>query len=362
MTEQMNLLPALTWNHLNVNHAPKEAALPEPPAEGWGQADTVWDPLPDGVTDLPEIPEICQTITGGAGRSILEFVRNNANVRRVLRVSGRSEMPLLLTHTLTKECHAAISDIVIHAERGSCLTLVEVVRGAENAGGIAVSLLRVYAEEGSHVRLIQLQMLSDDSRRWSSVGVIEETDAKVELHRAELGGNLAVCGSLAKLIGRRSEYDTHTIYFGNDNAILDFSDVSGHSGRETVSEIHAAGALAGRSKKTLRGTIDFRRGAVHAVGHESEDVLLLSPEVRNRTAPLILCGEEQVEGQHAATAGRVDEDILYYMASRGLGEVEAKRLMIMARFAPVLDQIPLPNLKCEITDFIERRLSRCAGI
>ena len=78
--------------------------------------------------------------------------------------------------------------------------------------------------------------------------------------------------------------------------------------------------LTGSADKILRGTVDFQRGAKRGVGHESEDVLLFSPSARNRTAPLILCGEEEVEGQHAASVGRLDENKLYYLRSRGLSE------------------------------------------
>ena len=98
--------------------------------------------------------------------------------------------------------------------------------------------------------------------------------------------------------------------------------------------MHTAGVLTGNADKILRGTIDFRRGAKRGVGHESEDVLLFSPHARNRTAPLILCGEEEVEGQHAASIGRLDEAKLYYLRSRGLSEAQARRLMVDARFAP----------------------------
>lgn len=61
-------------------------------------------------------------------------------------------------------------------------------------------------------------------------------------------------------------------------------------------------------------------------------MLLFSPNARNRTAPLILCGEEEVEGQHAASVGRLDENKLYYLRSRGLSEAQARRLMVDARF------------------------------
>ena len=69
-----------------------------------------------------------------------------------------------------------------------------------------------------------------------------------------------------------------------------------------------------------------------------------APHARNRTAPLILCGEEEVEGQHAASIGRLDEAKLYYLRSRGLTEAQARRLMVDARFAPAIEKIPLAAL------------------
>ena len=102
--------------------------------------------------------------------------------------------------------------------------------------------------------------------------------------------------------------------------------------------------------------MDFRRGAKRGVGHESEDVLLFSPTARNRTAPLILCGEEEVEGQHAASIGRLDEEKLYYLRSRGLSEAQARRLMVDARFAPAIEKIPLEALREEVRTEAARRL------
>ena len=138
--------------------------------------------------------------------------------------------------------------------------------------------------------------------------------------------------------------------------MLDYNDVSVHTAKDTLCEMHTAGVLTGRASKILRGTIDFRRGAKRGVGHESEDVLLFSPEARNRTAPLILCGEEEVEGQHAASIGRLDEEKLYYLRSRGLSEAQARRLMVDARFAPALDKIPLADLRTEAAAETARRL------
>ena len=139
--------------------------------------------------------------------------------------------------------------------------------------------------------------------------------------------------------------------------MLDFNDVSVHTGKDTLCEMHTAGVLTGHASKILRGTVDFQRGAKRGVGHESEDVLLFSPNARNRTAPLILCGEEEVEGQHAASVGRLDENKLYYLRSRGLSEAQARRLMVDARFAPAIDKIPLADLQDEVRENVAWRLN-----
>ena len=64
-----------------------------------------------------------------------------------------------------------------------------------------------------------------------------------------------------------------------------------------------------QAHKVFRGSIDFKRGASGAKGTESEQVLLLGDDVINQTIPLILCAEEDVEGNHGAAIGELDEEL-----------------------------------------------------
>ena len=218
-------------------------------------------------------------------------------------------------------------------------------------------LTRIRAAEGAHVVLVQVQLLGNRARRWDAVAIEQGTSARVEQVRIELGGSVVACGARTLLNHNKCEYDLDAVYFGHSNDVLDFNDVSVHTGRDTLCEMHTAGVLTGSADKILRGTVDFQRGAKRGVGHESEDVLLFSPSARNRTAPLILCGEEEVEGQHAASVGRLDENKLYYLRSRGLSESQARRLMVDARFAPAIDKIPLDSLQDEVRENVARRLN-----
>lgn len=247
-------------------------------------------------------------------------------------------------------------DYGIFAEDGTSLTVMQEAEAPESTAGVTAELTRIYAGKGAFVRLIQIQNLNRSCSSWNAVAIYAEEGACVEVIRAVLGGEKAALGSKALLNGKESRCSYNTIYFGDQTQIFDFNDTAEHIGRYTTSDMYTAGVLADNSSKILRGTIDFKRGAAFSAGHETEEVLLFGKNARNRTVPLILCEEEQVEGQHAATIGRLDENQLYYLCSRGLTLSQARMLLVEGRFAPVLDKIPDDLLREALILQIERRL------
>ena len=356
MNIDLNTLPVPTWNHLGVNRAPEKAALPPVPAAGWGATNTRYDALPEGCACRPVLPLACARAESGLGVEADKFIRTNATFHRFYQANGTAKAPIRLYEHLDADHPNALTHTALHAAENSCVTYVQVLTAEEDAYGVSASLTQIAAEKGARVRLIQIQLLPRACRRYNAVAVRCEAGARVDVLRAEPGAGVLVSGARFALEGDESACRLDAVYYGDGDGILDFNDVAVHTGRDTHSEMHHAGVLADRCRKTLRGTIDFRRGAAHAVGHESEDVLLFSPEVRHRAAPLILCTEENVEGQHAASAGRLDENVLYYLASRGLDPQRAMRLMVDARFAPVVDKIPDEALRDLVRESLERRL------
>ncbi|MEA4993767.1 MAG: SufD family Fe-S cluster assembly protein [Oscillibacter sp.] len=357
MNSAINRLPVPTWSWTGVNQAEDSAALPELAAREGSPLPYAGE-LPEGVELLSALPEAVASIPGGMGEAVDRFVFDHADTVCYVRAQGgNAAAPLTLTRTLSQKQSAAVTHWGISAGEGSALTVVQVLRGGADHGA-AADLTQIDAGPGAVVRFIQIQLLESDSRSWSAVGARVAEGARVEVVRAVLGGGVAACGTRIQLEGQAAEYSLDTAYFGDGEQSLDFNDLVIHTGKDTHSELRTAGVLRDRSHKILRGTIDFRQGAVRAVGHEREAVLLLSPSARNRTAPLILCGEELVEGQHAATVGRFEEGQLYYLYSRGLSPAQAKHLMVEARFAPVLDQIPDEALRVEILENIGRRLGQ----
>ena len=353
MNTTLNRLPVPTWNRLGVNFAPAAAALPAVPDGGWGAAQVAESPLPAGV--CAAAPDFADFSASGVGADADAWVRQNANFVRHIAVNEAVSAPLLYETTLDAAHPAAVEYLTVDAAAHTRLTVVQVLRGdAEN--GAAAQLTRIRAGQGAVVTLVQVQLLGSRVRRWNAVAAETAQGGKVEQVRLELGGARTVCGTRAFLHSRHAAYELTAAYYGSGRQLLDFNDVSVHTAKDTVCEMHTAGVLTDEADKILRGTVDFQRGAVNGIGHESEDVLLFDPRVRNRTAPLILCGEERVEGQHAASVGRLDEAKLYYLRSRGLSAAQARRLMVDARFAPAIEKLPGEALRQEVRHFVAERL------
>ena len=112
--------------------------------------------------------------------------------------------------------------------------------------------------------------------------------------------------------------------------------------------------MNGSSEKIFKGTIDFDKGCCGAVGAENEDVLLIGEKVKNKTVPLILCAEEDVQGSHGASIGRVDEQHIFYMQSRGLPEEKIVQLMAFSKIAQIVDTISDEQIRQRIYNKIGR--------
>ena len=92
------------------------------------------------------------------------------------------------------------------------------------------------------------------------------------------------------------------------------------------------GFLDDQARKTLRMTIDLIHGSSGSKGNEAETVMGFGPDVVNRTLPVILCDEDDVQGNHGATIGGISQDQVDYLAVRGLNEKQVDELLVRALF------------------------------
>ncbi|MBQ9496115.1 MAG: SufD family Fe-S cluster assembly protein [Selenomonadaceae bacterium] len=181
-------------------------------------------------------------------------------------------------------------------------------------------------------------------------------NARVEFISADLGrGNFSADVEI-DLRGDDSAADFEAVYFGDGKRKLDFNYVIRQRGRRTSATMNVRGALTDLSDKIFRGTLDFQRGAKGSTGRELEEVIILSSGTRNRSVPLMLAEEDEVDGHHAVSIGRLDEEKIFYLMSRGLDKAEAERLIVEAAFNPVIEKLSDENLRAQVKEILQRRL------
>lgn len=246
------------------------------------------------------------------------------------------DKPVKITYRAGEE--NSLNSHIIYVSEGSELTLIEVFE-SENKENLLGLQTRVYVCENASIKLVRVNLLSESTDHFDDLGFHLENDAKAELVQLELGGKRSYVGVRTELVGRKSEYRSATGYLCKGDSLLDMNFVTNEWGKKVSSNMDASGVLLDDSTKVYRGTIDFKEGAKGASGFEKEDTLLFSPNIINKSVPLILCHEEDVEGDHGATIGRIDEKLLFYIKSRGIDEKAAKQLMTEAYINAVTEQI-----------------------
>lgn len=216
-------------------------------------------------------------------------------------------------------------NLTLTVEENSTVTVFEVCT-AEKPLQVRLS---VELRKNAKVRLVQfLHPTAAILRHEMRVNCAE--NSRFELISVLLGQGDIYTDDHVVLTGNESSVSVDYGYLGRESRTVDVNLAVDHFGKKTNSDIHANGALADAAKKVFRGTIDFKKGSSDSVGSENETVLMLGDEVVNKTVPIILCAEENVDGSHGATIGDLDEATLFYFASRGIGREKAQAMMARA--------------------------------
>ncbi|MBP9551365.1 SufD family Fe-S cluster assembly protein [Veillonella sp.] len=163
--------------------------------------------------------------------------------------------------------------------------------------------------------------------------------ANVEFINIEIGGKENILHFEQDLAGEECELIHDLAYLGDKEQKFDIFMLMSHGGKKSKSDIHTLGALSDVSKKSFRGTLDFLHGATGSEGAEEDTCLLLDPTVKSVSLPLLLCKEDNVVGNHAASAGQLDKTKLFYLMSRGFSEAEAKHIIVESMIRPIIDRI-----------------------
>lgn len=372
----VNILPTRTWNRLGMNESqiqiewPEESVLikPERLAAGvtWEKeiSGKEWNEIQTGMgREYDAMAEECGT--AGANRTDTVngtvVAEENAGAGSIYRLTAEAAAVLQNENTeWTVLCvdyknGSYQNRLFLDAKENSRLKVLIVFRSGEDAQGTSSFQVKVHAEKNAKVQLQEVQLLGDRYTCLSDIGASCGENATFELLKLELGAGKVYAGCLTELEGKKSAFDAKIGYYTSVNQKLDMNYTVRHRGKKTESMMEVSGVLQDDSSKLFRGTIDFVPGCAGAKGTEREDVLLLGDDIVNQTIPLILCAEEDVEGNHGASMGDLDDATLFYLCSRGLSREEAERMVARARIDVLNELVADEAVQKQVQEFMNQK-------
>ena len=273
-------------------------------------------------------------VSSALGEEALSWIKGaaqSAGAARAYSVAPytNTQEPLIVRIKAAPGVTAALVDVLVEEGAHASIRL-QADSPAPGTGAVAISL-RVIAQQGAHVDIATLQTLDKSWTYLESIEVKTADNAVVDTAQTYLGGGASYSGYGAALHGFRSSCMVKTNYLGAENA-LDMNFLVRHFGKQTKSDLQANGVLGAQANKFLRATIDLIHGAKGARGHELESVLIADEGAKNKSLPIILCDEDDVQGNHGATIGHVPASQRYYLAARGLDDAAVNALFMKASF------------------------------
>ena len=183
-------------------------------------------------------------------------------------------------------------------------------------------------------------------------------DAQLTHIAVSLGGSVITLNPSIQLVGVGSRADVLGAYFADKTQHIEHRVYVHHQGPKTTSRVTYKGALHGRGARTVWiGDVLIGADAVGTDSYEQNRNLVLSEGTRADSIPNLEIKTGDIEGAgHASATGRFDDEQLFYLQSRGIAEVDARRLVVMGFLGDVVGKIPEPTLVERLTSAIQNKL------
>jgi Fe-S cluster assembly protein SufD len=242
--------------------------------------------------------------------------------------------------------------------QGSQASIVESHAGQDSAAYFTNAVTEIVLGENAALEHYKVQQESAQAYHIGAIHVRAQRSANCTSHSISLGGSLVRNDVTAVLDGEGAECTLNGLYLADGNRHVDNHTTIDHAKPHCGSREVYKGVLADRARGVFNGKIIVRPDAQKTDAKQTNRTLLLSEDAQINTKPQLEIFANDVKCTHGAAVGQLDDEAVFYLRSRGLAESEARRLLIHAFAADVLNRIPLESVRAGAEQVLQQRLAR----
>jgi Fe-S cluster assembly protein SufD len=250
-----------------------------------------------------------------------------------------------------------LSHTLVILEDGAEATLVrETARLDGESAALHVGAVEVLLAEGARLRLVNIQNWDDATWHFSRERALVGRDAALQWTIGGLGARLAKVNQEVVLSGTGAHAQVNGVMFTSGRQHQAYFTKQDHLAPHTTSDLLYKGGLKGRSRIVWKGMIRVEKDAQKTNAYQRNDNLVLSENARADSIPGLEIQANDVRCTHGATAGRVDDEAVFYAQARAIPRETAVRLIVEGFFANVYDRITLEEVRETLRQAVATKL------
>jgi len=271
------------------------------------------------------------------------------------------ELPLQAYFRINAERTGQFERTMIIVEDGASVHYIEGCSAPSySENSLHAAVVELIALPGSRVRYTTLQNWATNIFNLVTKRAHAHEGAYVEWVDANVGSAITMKYPSVFLIGEGSRADILSVAFANSNQIQDTGAKAIHIGANTSSTILSKSVSKGSGFTNFRGLVQIYKGARNSKSHMKCDALMLDSESKSDTIPTLKIDEKEVQCGHEAVVGKVSEDQLFYLMSRGLTEQQATTMIVSGFLQAFTKSLPL-EYAIEFNRLIELEMTGSVG-
>ncbi|MCB0974633.1 MAG: SufD family Fe-S cluster assembly protein [Actinobacteria bacterium] len=248
--------------------------------------------------------------------------------------------PIKILHWADGEGAAGFPRVVIDVGEGADVQVLEVfLSSPERSLSVPVTECRVCP--GGRLNYLAVQRAEKSAWQVGFWRASLDRDAVASFGAVTLGGSYARLRAEVALEGRGADATLSAAYLGGGDQMIDLRTLQDHIAEQTTSSLTFKGAVAQSSESVYSGLIRVGPDADKSSAHQSNVTLKLSPDSLAESVPNLEIETDDVQCSHASAIGPVDEQLRYYLETRGIPAARAEEVIVRGFFHDIFTNLPL---------------------
>ena len=254
---------------------------------------------------------------------------------------------------------AHISHILVLVDEGASVTYVHESASPDEQGVnlMHAGLVEIQVMQNASLKFVELQSWGRHVWNFSHERARVERDGNLDWIFGAIGSHITKNFSELDLAGEGAQGRMSGFYFTDGDQHLDHDTQQNHLAPHCTSDLLFKGALKGKSRSVWQGMIYVAPGAQKTDGYQANRNLVLSDQARADSIPGLEILADDVRCTHGATVGKLEQEPLFYLKSRGIPQAEAERIVVEGFFDPIFQRIPFEGVRERFQQYISNKMA-----